>query len=157
VSTPEELPQDRLPGLGLAAYVGLLAMICLAGMIGLTVSTWSLVVGSQHLSPQRVSYGGVVDPAMLAPLREAGLIGPKELPDAFHAETVTGSEACAISGDRVVRLSDAEGAQTLLLADISEVSGGDSGVVIRSATATISCVFRPGEGGGSFRAMLDHR
>ena len=153
---PETSP-PVLPGLGLAAYVVLLALICVVGVTGLSVSWYSLVVGGQSLAPNRVSYGGVVDPAMLRPLREAELLGPTELPDAFHAENALGTEACAIVGERVVRLSVADGAQMVAFADIVEVAGGGDGVRVRSASTTLNCAFRAGEGGGSFRKMLEHR
>lgn len=153
---PETSP-PMLPGLGLAAYVALLALICVVGVVGVSISWYSLVVGGQSLSPNRVSYGGLVDPAMLRPLRAAGLLGTEEMPDAFHAENASGTAACAIVGDKVVRLSPASGAQTILLGDIEHVSGGDGGVTVRSPTTTITCAFEAGEGGGSFKAMLDHR
>jgi hypothetical protein len=157
VANPEEPSPRDLPGLGLAAYVGLLGVICAAGVIGVSVAWYSVIAGGQSLSPTRVSYGGVVDPVMLRPLRTAGLLGPTEIPDAYHAEDSNGEAACALAGRRVVRLSAEAGAQSLAFDDIIEVTGGDGGVTIRGPAVTLSCRFSHGEGGASFRAMLDHR
>ncbi len=157
MAIPDEHPQRQLPGLGLAAYVVILGIICTSGLVGLSVAWYSLFVGGQGLSPLRVSYGGLVDPSMLTSLREAGLLGPSELPDAFHAEDGISGDACAIAGKRVLRISREAGAQTILFEDIVELTGGDLGVTVRSPTTTIACAFRTGEGGGSFRAMLEHR
>lgn len=157
MTTPEAEPPQRLPGCGLAAYVCLLLLIGSAGVIGLSISWYSLVAGGQELSPLRSSYGGVVDPAVLAPLRAAGLIAPGEVPDVFHAERFDGEAACAISGKQLVRLSAEHGPQTLPLAEITEVSGTEATVTAVGARLTITCPFGSGEGGGSFKAMLDRR
>ena len=147
-------PQQRLPGCGLAAYAGLLLFIASAGAIGVTVSWYSLITGSEALAPTRMAYGGVVDPAVLSPMREAGLLASGELPDAFHAEVPDGSSACAISGSKVLRLSRREGAQSLHLAGIRGIEGDPEGVTVRGEP-TIRCPFRPGEGGESFKRMLE--
>lgn len=144
-----------MPGCGIGAYVVLLLAIATAGAIGMSISYYSLVAGGQALSPQRTSYGGLVDPGVLAPLRESGLITASEVPDAFHAEQADGSEACAIVGDRLVRLSYGEGNQSLKLADIEELTGTATKVVIRGPSFTITCPFGPDEGAESFRAMLE--
>lgn len=150
-------PSERLPGCGLAAYVGLLLTIGSAGVIGLSFSWYSVVAGGDQLSPTRSSYGGVVDPAVLRPLRESGLLGETEIPDVFHAERLDGAAACAIVGDRLVRISAEHGAQQLRFDEILELTGSEAEVVATGTTATIACVFGPGEGGGSFKAMLDRR
>ncbi len=153
MALPPDHPHQQLPGCGLAAYVGLLLLIASAGMIMMSVSWYSIVAGGSALSPLRTSYGGVVDPRVLAPMREAGLLGKDELPDAFHAEAYDGSSACAISQEVLLRLSD-EGAQRLPLAELEGVSGNDSEVVAVGAGVTIRCPFRPGEGAGSFKVMI---
>ena len=149
-------PQNTLPGCGLAAYAGLILLIAAAGAVGMTISWYSLVAGSQELSPLRTSYGGVVDPAVLGPLRAAGLLATDELPDAFHAERADGGAACAISGPHLVRLS-AAGAQSVDLVAITSVEGTESSVTVVSPSTTIVCEFGPGEGAGSFKAMLERR
>lgn len=152
----EPNPRD-LPGCGLAAYVMIILSIASVGAIGMTVSWYSLVAGSQQLSPLRTSYGGVVDPAVLAPMRAAKLLGQEEIPDAFHAERADGQAACAISGTRLLRLSAEAGAQAVNLADITTVTGDDASVTSTAPNATIVCPFGPGEGAASFKAMLERR
>lgn len=146
-------PQARLPGCGLAAYAALLLVIASAGAVGLTVSWYSLITGSEALAPTRMAYGGVVDPAVLAPMRQAGLLTSTELPDAFHAEVPNGTSACAISGGKVLRLSAEGGAQSLALDKVLSITGDATGVTVQGEP-TIRCPFRPGEGGESFLRML---
>ncbi len=153
-AAPPDHPQNVLPGCGLAAYVVLLLTIASAGAIGVAISSYSLVAGGSALSPMRTSYGGVVDSRVLQPMREAGLLLIDEIPDAFHAESYDGSAACAISGDKLLRLSSDAGAQSVLLLDLVRVEGGETEVVAETATVTIRCPFRTGEGAGSFKAML---
>lgn len=150
-------PSERLPGCGLAAYVGILLTIGSAGVIGLSFSWYSVVAGGDELSPTRTSYGGVVDPAVLAPLRAAGLLGQTEIPDVFHAERLDGEAACAIVGDRLMRVSAEHGAQQLKFSEITELSGSEAEVIAVGTTTTIACLFGPGEGGGSFKVMLERR
>lgn len=153
---PEPDPRT-LPGCGLAAYVLVLLSIAGVGAVGMSISWYSLVAGSQALSPMRTSYGGVVDPAVLAPMRAAGLLERTEIPDAFHAERMDGEAACAISGTRLLRLSPEAGAQSVLLADITALAGDDASVTITAGATTITCPFGPGEGAPSFKAMLERR
>ena len=157
MSTPEDSNPRKLPGCGLAAYVLLILSIAGVGAVGMTVSWYSLVAGSQQLSPLRTSYGGVVDPAVLAPLRTAKLLGESEIPDAYHAEAPDGSAACALVGTRVVRLSAESGAQTIQYADITGLEGTEATVTITASTGTIVCPFNEGEGASSFKAMLERR
>ncbi len=153
-AAPDDHPQNVLPGCGLAAYVVLLLTIASAGAIGVAISSYSLVAGGSALSPMRTSYGGVVDARVLQPMREAGLLLQDEIPDAFHAESYTGSAGCAISGGRLLRLSSEDGAQAVQLTDLVKVDGGETEVVAETSTVTIRCPFRTGEGAGSFKAML---
>ncbi len=147
----------RLPGCGIAAFVGVLFVIFSAGVAGIIFSWYSMLTSGGELAPQNVSYGGVIDARMLAPMREAKLLGPTEIPDVFHAENVGGTEACAVSSEKVLRLSEDAGAQSIPLAAITEVTGTDTEVTIRSAEATITCPFEPGEGAPRFKRMLDNR
>ena len=149
-------PRERLPGCGLAAYVGLLLFIGSAGAIGLVLSWGTLITGSEALAPTRLSYGGVIDPAILRPMRNAKLIAENEVPDAFHAETPDGQAACAISGGEVLRLSPA-GAQSVPLAEVTAVAMVGTNVHVESARGAITCIFREGEGGDSFLRMLERR
>jgi hypothetical protein len=156
VTSDADHPQERLPGCGLAAYAGILLFIGGAGAVGLTFSWYTLVTGSEALAPTRLSYGGVVDPAVLAPMRAAGLLGADEVADAFHAELPDGSSACAIVNGKVVRLS-AEGKQSVDLAGKPTIGGSGAAVSIAGAEGTVVCPFREGEGGEAFLRMLQSR
>lgn len=150
----------QLPGCGLAAFAMLLICIFTVGISGVLFSTYSILQSGNELTPRNLSYGGVVDPVMLVPLRDAGLIGPDEIPDAFHAENVPGTEACAISDGKVMRIG-AAGAQSMPIASISSVTGSDTEVVIHgdasSGGPSLVCHFGPDEGGDRFRRMLENR
>ncbi|MDP2311772.1 MAG: hypothetical protein Q8P41_02630 [Pseudomonadota bacterium] len=145
----------QLPGCGLAAFAMLLVALFTLGFSGVLFSTYSILQSGNELTPRRLSYGGVVDPSMLRPLQDAGLIGPDEVPDAYHAENIDGTAACAISGGEVVRLSP-EGAQSMPVASITAVTGSDTEVVIQGDTSIV-CPFGADEGGERFRRMLENR
>lgn len=150
-----EAESSQLPGCGLAGFVLILFGIFVVGMSGVIFSTCNVLRSGDALSPRRLTYGGVVDPVMLAPLREAGLIGRDEVPDAFHAENEDGTEACAVSGGEVMHLGP-DGGKEMPISSITSVTGSDTEVVIHGDT-TIVCRFGPDEGGGRFRRMLENR
>ena len=108
--------------------------------------------------PQKLSYGGVVDARMLSAMRETGAIGENEIPDAFHAENLLGTSACAISGGELIRVEGGK-AQVMPLTAITSVEGTDSVVTARSDTSDVSilCRFGPDEGADRFQRMLEHR
>lgn len=147
----------RLPGCGMAAWVMLLGVFFLIGLTGVLVSTYSLFTAGTQLSPMRLSHGGVIDARMLKPMRAAGLLGPEEIPDAYHAENLAGTAACAISEGRLLRLSEESGPQVVRLTTITDVTGDETQVTVRSGDATITCPFNPGEGAESFKSMLENR
>lgn len=149
-------PRERLPGCGLAAYVALLFFIGSAGAVGVVLSWGTLITGSEALAPTRLSYGGVIDPAVLRPMRNAKLVAENEVPDAFHAETPDGAAACAISGGQVHRLSP-DGAQSIPLVAVQSVGMVGENVKIVGPDEQITCIFREGEGGDSFLRMLERR
>lgn len=159
MSTPEieerRVP-PKVPGCGLAAFSMLLLVMFLIGLTGVSIAYYSLFTSGRQLSPTKLSYGGVVDTTMLAPMRAAGLIGPEELPDAFHAEFIDGSRACAISSGKVLRLDGGVG-QTLALADVREVKGDAYAVEAVGPTGSLTCYFGEGEGGDRFKRMLEQR
>ncbi|MFN7142161.1 MAG: hypothetical protein ACK4YP_00170 [Myxococcota bacterium] len=146
----------RLPGCGIAAFVGVLFVIFSLGVTGIVFSWYSMLTSGGELAPQKVSYGGVIDARMLKPMREAGLLGANEIPDLFHAENIGGTEACAVSSGKLLRLDAEDGAQSLPLASVTSVTGDETQVTV-TGEITITCPFRPGEGAEKFRRMLEHR
>lgn len=155
-SRSDERPHTRMPGCGLAAFAMLLLSILGVGLCGVSVSTYSVFASYDQLRPTRLSYGGVVDPATLAPMREAGLLGAEEIPDAFHAESSDGYEACAISGGRVLQITRVGKAQMPFTA-IESVEADESGVTIVGTKKTIRCPFGAEEGADRFARMLQAR
>ena len=103
-------------------------------------------------SPYALTYGGNVEPGLLGPLLASGLVGPDEVPDAFHAEDVLGRTACALKDDRFLRVGP-EGAFSLPLAAITatEVAGG---VQVTGEERSVLCRFEPEEGADRFARML---
>lgn len=145
---------SQAPGCGLAGFSMLLLGLFCIGITGVTVATYSVFVGANALSPTRLSYGGVVDPSMLEPMRAAGLLGETELPDAFHSENVDGTSACAISHGTLLRVGPTD---QMPLAEIRSVGGDALRVEAVGDGKTIVCTFGEGDGGDRFARMLESR
>lgn len=144
------------PGCGMAAFAMLLFVMFLMGLSGVSIAYYSLLSSGRQLSPMKLSYGGVVDSRLLAPMRAAGLIGKDELPDAWHPENIDGSVACAVSAGNLIRL-DPPHNRVLPLADIREVKGDDFRVEAVGPEGSVVCTFGADEGGDRFRRMLGGR
>lgn len=141
-------------GCGLAAYTLVLFGMFVAGVIGLSVASYSLIAAGEKASPLELSYGGLTNAYYLDALRRAGLLGPEEFPDVYHAEAVDGSVACAARGGELLRLGP-EGAFRMPLAGAT-VEAVEDGVWIRGEREVL-CRFGPGEGADRFARMLQAR
>lgn len=153
--SPHQLARIRqaMPGCGLAAYLVILLTIATAGVAGMSIALWSLIAGSETSSPFNLAYGGMVDPAVLTPMREAGALGPEEIPEAFHMETLDGSTACALSGGQLIRLE--KGTVTRVrLREVQKVEAHPDGVSVKGPVE-IYCHFAAGEGGDRFARMVE--
>ena len=147
-------PELKNRGCGVLAYAGILGLIFTAGMTGMSLSMWVLYESGAKLSPMNLSYGGVVDAHILAPMRVAGLIGQEEIPDAFHAERLDGSVACAISRGALLRLGPDGEKEQVLLQDIQRVDATETDVKASGATGSVTCYFNAGEGADRLARML---
>lgn len=149
-----EAVRSQIPGCGFALYVVILLVFFILGVVGISMSTLTIFDASKNADPYRLTYGGNVEPALLTPMRNAGLLGPDEVPDAFHAENLMGDVACAIKGTELLRL-DAGGPVRFPLASITAVEPTEAGVRVVGAQ-TVFCAFGPGEGADRFTRMLGH-
>ncbi len=147
-----EAGRREIPGCGFALYAGILFVFFVLGVFGVTMSTLTIFDASRNSSPFNLAYGGSVEPALLLPMRAAGLLGEGEVPDAFHAESLAGDVACAIRGEELLRLGP-EGPTRLPLASITAVEESKEGVRVTGASV-IFCAFQEGEGGDRFARML---
>lgn len=152
MADPEPIPYERMPGCGFGVYVLVLAVLCVAGIAGMFFSLWVLHAGGAELAPNRVSYGGVVDPAILRPMREAGVLAADEIPDIFHAEGLGGTPACAVSGGKLLRVEGGRGT-SLSLHALGAITATEHSFTATGPPA-ITCTFLPGEGGDRFARML---
>lgn len=149
--------RPQLPGCGLAAFAILLMCIFCVGVTGLSVGYFGLLSSGDALSPMKLAYGGLVDARLLRPMRSVGLLRADELPDAFHAETLDGTRACAISGGNLLRIEDGVASQ-MPLAAIDRVERDGEGVVAMSEDGrTLACPFGADEGGERFARMIAPR
>jgi hypothetical protein len=152
--------RDRpaLPGCGLAAFAMLLGCIFCVGISGLSVGYFGLLSGADELSPTRLSYGGLIDGRLLRPMRTAGLLKADEVPDAFHAETLDGTRACAISKGMLLRVQDGVATQ-LPLSEIARIERQGETVVAVGTDGglTVPCPFSQDEGGDRFARMIAPR
>jgi hypothetical protein len=143
-----------MPGCGMGLYVMVLVVIFAGGVTGMSLSMWVLWQSGANLSPMNLSYGGVVDPRILAPMRVAGLLGEDEIPDAFHAERIDGSVACAISSGELRRLGADGETERLPVAALTSITREENEVTAVGPTGRIQCFFNPGEGADRFERML---
>ncbi len=150
----------EMPGCGLGAYVLLLAVICVVGMSGLAISSYSLLKYSQAPASPLVP-GNQVPVNRLAPLRKAGVLGLTDVPPAWHDESWgrDGTIVCALMPEDLVRLEQ----DTLTrirydeLATVQlEGTENAGGTVVATAKdgRTIRCVFGMQEGVTRFDRQL---
>ena len=92
---------------------------------------------------------------MLKPMRDAGILGKEEIPDAYHAEDLTGKNACALSAGRLLRIEDGVGTE-MPLDSVREVRE-ERGAVVIVGDRTVTCPFGEDEGGDRFARMLRNR
>ena len=151
-------PDEKLhnpPGCGLGLYAGLLFVVFLLGLAGMAIATVGIVGQALSENPRELRAGVQIDPWRFQPLRDAGLLGPDELPAAFHDESrnLTGDPACAMTLDAVLRVQEGQGRRLPFdqMASIEATERGGQEVLLMSpkpgsAAPTIGCVFGPGEG-----------
>ena len=150
----------EMPGCGLGAYVVLLAVICVLGMSGLAISSYSLLKYSEAPASPLVP-GSQVPVNRLAPLRKAGVLGLTDVPPAWHDESWgrDGTTVCALMPDDVVRLEN----ETLTRIRYDELASvqlegteNTGGTVVATAKdgRTITCLFGIQEGVTRFDRQL---
>ena len=143
------------PGCGLAIYAGLLAVLGIAGMVGMAMTTYSLTkAGDQQ--PREMVSGTEVATWRLQPVLKAGGLAPGEVPLAMHDESprLNGTKLCALMTDGVLYFGD--GVATRLtypaIQDITEQGSEAAGLVVTvsGGDKKLVCTFGPQEGGERF-------
>ncbi len=151
--TTARRPVPGLPGCGLALFTMLLGVFFCMGVSGHGVTLWAVFSSADALRSSKLVYGGNVDPRTLAPMRDAGGIRQEEVPDAFHAETLDGTRACAISAGQLIRVEGAE-VQRMALAEVQRVEQEEDAVAVYGTSLSIVCAFGPDEGAERFARMV---
>lgn len=149
---PETLnPQGPVPGCGLAAYAALLMTICVAGVVGIVLSTQAMLTQEPDSISQLV-HGSQVQTWRLQPMRDAGLLELTEVPLAWHDESFSrdGSAVCALTPKGIAALHD--NAVFIPFPDVIKIDtqpkdNGGLTVAIHGAQGTATCEFGPLEGG----------
>ncbi len=153
---PAAQTDERAPGCGLAAYAFLLLGISVVGMVGMTLGTIGILYQATETNPRALTSGTEAGAWRLQPLRDAGVLGPDEVPGAYHDESpdLMGSAACALTADRAIRVQDGEG-RSLAYADMADIElmvlGSGEEVVLMTArpdtdATDLACRFGPDEG-----------
>lgn len=144
------------PGCGLGLYAMLLLVGFFAGIAGLAFSTFALLSAAGQQDPRDLVAGHEVEAWRLQPMRDAGLLGPEELPLSWHDETedFSGRTACALTEQAVLRLDAGEG-RRLAFEEVGKVeilAGASGEVVVLSALQGegLGCRFLQGQGGNRF-------
>lgn len=145
------------PGCGLGLYAIMLLTISAVGFIGMAIGAFGMFVQLSSVNPKELTSGSEVDAWRLQPLRDAGVLGPDEVPAAWHDESADlgGDPACALLLDRAIRVNEGEG-RSLPYAQIEKVElltpGAGQEVVLLTARPDsglqdVACRFGPREGG----------
>jgi len=158
---------ENVPGCGMAAYAGLLALFLLVGVTGMVLTTGQILQAGSEAAPGKLRPGNQVAVWQMKPMRSAGVVEINEIPLAWHDETrgQDGSMACALMDDRLVRVDD-EGGTTIPYAHIDNLlysgspeEGSKVTVVGRApdgtTAASIVCSFGPHEGGTRMLKQLE--
>lgn len=144
------------PGCGLGIYVILLLVGFIAGVSGLVFSTVALLSAAGDQDPRALMSGHEVESWRLQPMRDAGLLGPDELPLSWHDETddFSGRTACAMTDRAVLRLEDGVGRRLSFeeMAEVEILAGASGEVVVMAAQQGegLGCRFLKGQGGNRF-------
>lgn len=160
VASEESLDPRSGAGCGLAAYAILLIGVCVLGLAGMGMATVNLIIAGFHENPRAMQAGTEVPAWRLQPLRDAGVLGPAEVPLSFHDESadLRGVPACAMLADRLIRVNEDGTGRSLpwgQVVGIDQVVGGagDEVVIVQAAGGddeTIGCRFGPDEGAHKF-------
>lgn len=160
--TPSEThPSENMPGCGIASYGCLLLVFFVLGIVGLVVSSMSLVQTSLSRPPFSFVSGRQVEVWRLQPMRDAGLLQLTEIPEWYHDESSDGTQACALQPDALLRVHNGDAWRVPysdmiisksirdqdIMVGIVELQGGDS----------IHCLFAPGEGVERFTREVNKR
>ena len=159
IDDTDKIDAKNAPGCGVATYAILLLLICLAGLVGIAFSSWNLLSASRHTDPFSLMSGTDVDPSRLEPLREAGLLGPQEVPMAFHDESpdMSGTTACAMTASAMLRVEPGQARRLSFddMADIQAITGATGDVFLMTSLDgddqhSLACRFGPNQGGTRF-------
>ncbi len=147
---PDAHPSEKMPGFGLASYGCLLFMFFLIGIVGMISTTASMLQATYTRTPFSLSPGNQVEVWRLQPMRDAGLLKLLEIPEWYHDEGSSGTEACALNNSALLRI-DGDDAWQIPYTAIESVESFRSKKVMVSLITTVEgeqmhCLFLPGEG-----------
>lgn len=154
-------PSENMPGCGLASYGCLLFSFFLVGLIGLAMSSLSLVQSTFQRDPFSFSPGNQVKVWRLQPMRDAKLLELTEIPEWYHDESSNGTKACALSATSLLRL-DGNNAWKIDYDKLESVDGHQEDSVEVATIFTfdgeqIHCFFEQGEGVERFTRVLKRK
>lgn len=146
----EPHPVYDAPGCGLASYSCLLMAFFLVGVVGISFSSCALVQSAFQRKPYSLVPGNQVEVWRLQPMRDAKLLELLETPLFYHDESRNGSQACAMTGDALLRVED-DNAWRIPFTAMESVKQIRDGGELYARVSTkdnqeLNCYFEPGEG-----------
>lgn len=161
---PEEAhphPSEDMPGCGLASYGCLLLVFFSVGILGLIISSLSLVQTTFQREPFSFVPGNQVKVWRLQPMRDAKLLKLTEIPEWYHDESGNGTKACALNETALLRL-DGSDAWRIPFEDIDSVKGHqEQGIEVATVFTTngeqLHCFFEQGEGVERFTRVIKQK
>lgn len=158
---PNAHPSEGMPGLGLASYGCLLILFFIVGIVGMVSSTASMMQATYTRPPFYLSPGNQVEVWRLQPMRDAKLLRLTEIPEWYHDEGSSGTEACALNEDSLLRVEKGQGWKIPYTAINSIEIDRDNETMVAIVSTTdgekMHCLFLSGEGVERFSKILKEK
>ena len=157
-NTQEPHPVYDAPGCGFIGYSCLLLGIFMMGVIGLVVSSISLLSEQYRKAPYYLTPGIKVEVWRLQPMRDVNVLDLTEIPHYYHDEVGNGETACALTQDFLLRVEDGSEGWKVPFEDIEKVEfrkeDGREVVVSYLSGGVIPCFFEIAEGAQVFLSFV---
>lgn len=155
-------PVYDAPGCGFAGYSCLLLGIFFIGLLGLVVSSISLLSEQYRKAPYYLTPGTKVEVWRLQPMRDVQLLDLTEIPTYYHDEVGNGETACALTQTSLLRVEEASKGWKVPYTDIEKIEfikkdGREAAMSYLANGDVVPCFFEIAEGVHVFISFIRER